>query len=287
MKHAFLIGAYKKPDYLKSLIFSLLSENSNIYVHINKYNESQFVGLKQYFSSYDNVSFYSQINVQWGGITFLESIELMLEKALMNADNGYFHLITGQDILIKPLEKLFDFFEQHKGESFIDYKPMSDKWYNRYFHYHLWDVLDMRNHKLLRGIERVLDKMQSIIGFRRSALPFENLYAGLTWWSLYRDSAIYLNKSLHDSKLHARLRHSFAPDEMIFQNILLNSPKKFIIVNNNLRYLMFHGASPDELTICDFEKLKNSDAFFARKIDAIKNADLYHKINKELNKTEI
>ena len=50
---------------------------------------------------------------------------------------------------------------------------------------------------------------------------------------------------------------------------------------------MFHGASPDELTICDFEKLKNSDAFFARKIDAIKNADLYHKINKELNKTEI
>lgn len=77
MKHAFLIGAYKNPDYLKSLIFSLLSENSNIYVHINKYNESQFVGLKQYFSSYDNVSFYSQINVQWGGITFLESIELM------------------------------------------------------------------------------------------------------------------------------------------------------------------------------------------------------------------
>lgn len=286
MKHAFLIGAYKSPEYLKALVFSLMGDGSSFYIHVNKENEGEFVDLKQFFVSYPNVHFYSKVKVNWGGITFLESIELMLDEALKDEDNEYFHLITGQDILIKPLDEFHSFFEKHKGENFIGYGKMSDKWICRYYHFHLWDVLNMRGRKWLRGVERVLDKLQTIVGFRRKRLPFNTLYAGLTWWSLYRDAAMYMNECLKDKKLHARLRHSFAPDEMIFQNVLLNASNKFKIVNNNLRYLVFHGASPDELTMADFDKLKATDAFFARKIDSVKNADLYHRINKELNKTE-
>lgn len=42
MKHAFLIGAYKNPLYLESLINSLDSEKSNIYVHVNAESWIQF-----------------------------------------------------------------------------------------------------------------------------------------------------------------------------------------------------------------------------------------------------
>lgn len=286
MKHAFLIGVYKNPTYLKDLISSLLSDNSMIYIHINKNNEDEFKELVEYYSKNQNVFFFSCVKVIWGGISFLDSIRVLIKESLKDSENAYFHLITGQDILIKPLDELFAFFNIHQGENFINYHPMSRQWYNRYYHYHLWDLLNMRNHKLLRGFERVLDKGQSFIRFQRKKLPFNKLYSGLSWWSLDRQAVAYLDEQLNNQGLLSRLKHSFAPDEMVFQNLLLNSPYNFNIVNDNLRYLVFHGASPDELTIDDFDKLQKTNAFFARKIDSVKNADLYHKIKKELNKTE-
>ena len=52
--------------------------------------------------------------------------------------------------------------------------------------------------------------------------------------------------------------------------------------------MIWNGASgPKDLSLDDFDKLKETNAFFARKIDTAKYPELYHKINKELNKTEI
>ena len=36
MKNAFLIGAYINPEYVDSLISSLRSQRSNVYIHVNK-----------------------------------------------------------------------------------------------------------------------------------------------------------------------------------------------------------------------------------------------------------
>ena len=46
-KHAFLIGAFKNPDYLLELIDSLDSPRSTFYIHVNLYNESEFGTFKE------------------------------------------------------------------------------------------------------------------------------------------------------------------------------------------------------------------------------------------------
>lgn len=66
-KHAFLIGAYKNPNYLKGLILSLNSPSSNIYVHINRHNFMEFKEIINFFEKYDNIHFYSAVKVKWGG----------------------------------------------------------------------------------------------------------------------------------------------------------------------------------------------------------------------------
>ena len=72
-------------------------------------------------------------------------------------------------------------------------------------------------------------------------------------------------------------------------SVRCNGKEIYQFSGNQKRYdicIAYHVEITEDV-VKQFEKLKNSDAFFARKIDAIKNADLYHKINKELNKTEI
>lgn len=111
---------------------------------------------------------------------------------------------------------------------------------------------------------------------------------GAGWWSLQRDAAEYVYKEWFNKKLHKRLAYTFAPDEMIVMTLLLNSDKHFPVVNDNLRFMIWEAglSGPRNLTISDFDKLKHTNAFFARKMNPVDNADLYYKINKELNKTE-
>ena len=94
MNHAFLIGAYQNPEYLKSLINSLDSSRSDIYVHINRLNVSEFESLILSYAEKKNVHFYYDISVKWGGVSLLETMKLLLNKARKNPENAFFHFLT-------------------------------------------------------------------------------------------------------------------------------------------------------------------------------------------------
>lgn len=110
-KHAFLLGVYTNPDYTDAIINQLLSDKTNIYVHVNDLNWADFIPLAKKYENSNNVMFIHNVKVLWGGSTLQQSIMCMVGKALQNKENSYFHLITGQDILIKPLEALFSFLK--------------------------------------------------------------------------------------------------------------------------------------------------------------------------------
>lgn len=293
-KHAFLLGVYTNPDYTDTIIKQLSSDNTNIYIHVNDLNWADFIPLAKKYENSNNVMFIHDIKVLWGGSTLLQSIMCLLGKAIQNKENSYFHLITGQDILIKPLEALFSFFEGNIN-SYVSYFKLPDPnrfaggGLERFDYYQLYDLFDCRK----RGIKTKLNKLcliiQKTFHLKRSKLPFKQIYGGSGWWSLQRDAAEYVYKEWFNKKLHKRLAYTFAPDEMIVMTLLLNSDKHFPVVNDNLRFMIWEAglSGPRNLTISDFDKLKHTNAFFARKINPVDNADLYHKINKELNKTEI
>lgn len=65
-KHAFLIGAYKNPEYLKMLVNSLRSERSNIYIHINPLYINDFKDLISFYDAVDDVKIISTQKVRWG-----------------------------------------------------------------------------------------------------------------------------------------------------------------------------------------------------------------------------
>ena len=124
MKQAFLLGVYKNPEYVRHLILSLSSDKTNIYVHINKDNYETFLDVIDFFKGCPNVVFLHNIKVMWGGSTLLDSIKSMLKEALSNKDNQWFHLVTGQDILIKPLSQLIDFFDGNNYNNYVRYSPL-------------------------------------------------------------------------------------------------------------------------------------------------------------------
>jgi hypothetical protein len=77
-------------------------------------------------------------------------------------------------------------------------------------------------------------------------------------------------------------KHAFAPGEMFFQTVLLNSPFKDRIVNDNKRYVEFIDSHPRTLTIKDHEALKQSGKLFARKFNPKIDSQILDAIDKDL-----
>ena len=80
------------------------------------------------------------------------------------------------------------------------------------------------------------------------------------------------------------MNYTFAPDEVIFQSIILNSDKNYKVVNNNLRFTQWSNdgevGSSDILTEQHYRSLMKTDAFFARKVDPVRSKNLIELINK-------
>lgn len=288
-KHAFLIGAYKSPEYLKYLVDSLRGERSNVYVHINPLFISEFKDFISLYKDSVDVKIISSKKVRWGGVTFLNSIIDLLNLSLEDKGNGYFHLITGQDILIKPLSQLYKFFDNHYGEEFIDCGSnlikQDEKGYltglNRSQYYHLFDFLNYRGNRLHRQLEKYFVKTQMALHLNRK-WPFPNYYKGLGWFSFTREAVLEIVNYIQ--KHRNVVNYTFAPDEVIFQSIILNSDKNYKVVNNNLRFTQWSNdgevGSSDILTEQHYRSLMKTDAFFARKVDPVRSKNLIELINK-------
>jgi hypothetical protein len=75
------------------------------------------------------------------------------------------------------------------------------------------------------------------------------------------------------------------PDEIFFQTVLLNSPYRDIIVNDNLRHIDWKdptAGSPAVLTRSDFPALAESPKLFARKFDVRVDAGILDMIDERL-----
>jgi hypothetical protein len=82
------------------------------------------------------------------------------------------------------------------------------------------------------------------------------------------------------------LKHTLIPEEFFFQTILMNSPYKNRIVNDNLRYTDWterNGSIPAYLDISDYLKIENSGAFFARKVDESISKELIELVSQKIS----
>jgi hypothetical protein len=75
------------------------------------------------------------------------------------------------------------------------------------------------------------------------------------------------------------------PDEMFFQTIILNSPFKESVINDNLVYIDWENPNPSyprTFVKTDFEILVSSSKLFARKFDVSRDADILDMIDQKI-----
>ncbi len=288
MRTAHLIITYTDPKQTERMILSMTHPDFDFYIHVDKKND---ILPHLYLGQLPNVYFiHKRIDVRWAGFNTIKAIFNCINEICNNNNNkqyGFINILSGQDYPLKPVDELARFFTENRGKEFIAYNDMLTEWQDNQWRYKKVHLNNVRwfTRKPLRW-KRIVEKgLNYILGERKMPYGFHP-YGKSMFWILSPEVALYVTKMVeNDRRLRRFFYFTWASDEMVFQTIVMNSPYKNKVVNENYRYIKWLSEDevhPEILGEKDFENIKESSMLFARKFDMNRDRKVLDKIDEEL-----
>jgi hypothetical protein len=268
MRIAYIVSAYKNPEQFGRLVRRLQTEGASFVVHVDrKTSDLVFREMVRTVDGLPGVRFLPRHVSHWGGFGHVRAtLKGMDDLLARDVQFDYAVLLTGQDYPLRSAERIERFLAGAEGRSFMSHWPLPHlPWGER------------------GGLERVED--WHLITYRRLhfSLPLRRRipgglrpYGGGAYWCLARRVVEYVHGFIDQNRAYVRFfEHALIPDELFFQTIVLNSPLRETIVNDNLRYIDWsREPAPAVLGMEDFPKLTASGKLFARKFDMAADAKI-------------
>ncbi len=291
-----MILAHKNTYVLQKALEMIDDESNDVFIHIDKKSPIEdFEAIKGILKK-SNLFFTERINVNWASFSQLEAELLLLESAIKRGDYAYFHLISESDMPIKSQAYIHD----HLSGKSLDYiemcgvskkpglKPFSTEIWNRYYYFFTETPLyrTSRLHKFFVRIALVLP--QKLLGVNRwknvKNSKGENIYPtwGWQWFSLSKKTAEFILSQKEFLCKHFKNTH--CPDECAIPTLLWNYGD-LANVRESKRNIIFTG-KPSVITMDDYERLVDSDDFFARKFDEKTDKKVIDKIYERVMNSE-
>lgn len=278
MKQAILLLLHKNVGQANRLINYFQGE-CNIYIHVDKGGTLTKQDIDSLRSQRGVVTVLSKYHVHWAGFSILRAEMLLLKEALKNCDNTYFHLLSGQDYPIRPLQDFLGYFSHTSDLGYIGCQhlptPVQDNnTLYRLQHYVLSDYIPTKNPEGKKKVWDIVD-WQKKHGLRRR-IPdyFDHLYGGSAWFSVSRPVADFVYKYTYKHPaFYRRMRFTYIPEEIYVPTVILNSPyASGVVSNNNCRTILWNhegiDCSPINIEEDRFrDLLSNPIGFFSRKFD--------------------
>lgn len=280
MKHAYMIMAHNQEELLKVLLNKLDIEENDIIIHLDQKCNIQEKELEQSIKK-ASVYFADRVSVTWGGVSQIEAELKLMEKARSVGTHCYYHLLTGVDLPLKPIENINRFFEDNQDKEFINFsdKEECERQFNlRVKYYHFFRNKCGRSKNFFTIVNKIGIWIQKFM-HKTSSFRKEEFVCGSAYWDITEDLVEYVLKQ--EKKIKMEYRYTSCCDEVFLHKIVWNSNfRNQLYVNclgngykGNMRWIdMVHGqnAGPYIIQEKDIEEIISSGMLFARKFDIFK-----------------
>lgn len=276
-KHAILIMAHKNNYVLEKNLKLLDSPSVDVYIHVDKKcKDFAFDHYKKLVKQAKLTYVSPRLDVRWADYSQITCELELMRAAFKKKKYKYYHLISGEDLLITPLKNVFD---QCNNQIFLDFEKVNPnsnegrKVYQRISVKHTLIRFIRSKNILIQYSARIINKLyaelQTIAGRDLIKKNNINLRYGSNWFSLPEDVVEYVLNST--SEINAYFSKGWLVDELFIQTIIAKN-KEFIgrLASSNkrkIKWLPGKQAHPYIWRQTDFSEIVQSNKFFARKFD--------------------
>ena len=279
MNVAYIVRAHHAPAQLERLIRRLDSPGSRSYIHVNRRtDDAVYDEMVQRLRDVESVTWLPRLTCYWGGFSLLRAT-LSGIRAVAGEPSlpGHAILLSGQDYPLRPPSEIEAFLEEHKGTSFFPWWTLpAEQWASEEGGLNRVRWLYVERVRVRTRLLRLPIPRRFPAGFRP--------YGGWAFWCLSAEAVAYADRFVRQNPDFVRFyRFVKMPDEGFFQTVLMNSPLRDTVQNENLHYLDWSAgrANPAALGADDLPKLLASDKLFARKFDASVDAEILDLLDRE------
>lgn len=305
MKHAWMIMAHNNFASLKKLVLFLDEECNDIYLHIDKKSRKafkQFLAHEKMEPKRAGMHFVEPgIDIEWGGHSQIQCELLLLEKAVAGGTHAYYHLLSGNDMPIKPFAHIKNFFEETSGFEFVSFQKTdyrSELQYKIGVYHYFQNIIGRKRRfyaRVLRRLEKLSITCQKKLGVDRNARAgfidvncVGDYKKGNNWFSITEPLAQYVLSQ--KEQIMKRFRYTECADEIFLQTLVWHSEWKSRLYQGQrtcLRYIDWTRGIPYTFLKSDFDELMKEapcDALFARKFDEKTDNEIIDMIYEVLRK---
>ncbi|MDQ3849104.1 MAG: beta-1,6-N-acetylglucosaminyltransferase [Actinomycetota bacterium] len=276
MRIAYVILAHQLPEQLVRLVRRLNTPSALFLVHINRRSDDAvYRAARAGLAQLDNVVFLRRHKLYWGGFGHVRAtLEGLDELHRRSAQFDYAALLTGQDYPIKPVSTIERTLAESGGRSFMAYDRLPGglaDGMERITYWHSRRIGRPRGWHLRLPIRR---------RFPQRLVP----YGGSSYWWLSCEAVDYVRRFIAEQPgVYRFFKHVDVPDEIFFHTVLMNSPLRDSVVNDELRHVDWtRQPMPAIFGADDLGTLRASPKLVARKFDVTVDAEILDLIDREL-----
>ena len=272
-RQAILLTAHRNPEQVRRLVRRLSHPRVDIYLHVDRRIDPRPFAIEGTRMHPDPAV------VPWGSWGLVDATQRLLEFARSSGTYSHFTHLSGQDYPLVPIDRIVDSIAALDGDLLdMGWSHEDRSW--RWAQYHITTLDPMarifqRLHRKLtaRGCSRVLPE----------GLSFA---CGSALWTLSSESVDWIFQFLRVRPDVAKFfRNTLHTSEMFYQILVQASPLRDKIrgYKHYVDWSAGHGLPhPKVLGMEDFDRMRESGMWFARKFDASSDSDVLDRIDREL-----
>lgn len=277
MRVAHAILVHRSPEQVKRLVQRIGHKDVDIWIHVDKKSDGS---LFRKSIGDANVFFVKRnVDVAWAGFSMVEAMLSCIREILANQPGkyDYINFLSGQDYPIKDQQKFLEFLADKKGWEFVGIRQLESEGpdWERFTGYYFNELSPLA--------KRVTEKLaRTFLSPRRFPYPY-SVMRGTQWITVSAAAAAYIIDFVDKNRGFCNyFRRVHAPDEFFFQTILYNSPFRYLLMDHTFHYTDWSEGKehPRMLTLEDAGKLVDSENFFARKFDMVKDPGILDFLDK-------
>lgn len=289
MKKAYIILAHKNLEHLLRMVGRLDDGNSFFFVHVDL--KTALPCSYAELAKHKQVTLVKRISTSWGGFSLAQAtLNALHEIQSTGIDFSAISLLSGQDYPIKSNAAIDRYLQQSEYGVYLDYFTLPN--------YKRWESGGTyRYKKYFFGIDRlslVFSQFVNLVStfvpvLARKMPPDLVPYCGSQWWTIDMYALRYILNFIEEHPDYMNFhKFTFAPDELFFHIILLNSTDPVLknsICKDNLRYIKWaklDNAHPEVLTVNDLDDLCKTNSLFARKFEGGQDETILDLIDENL-----
>ena len=262
MRLAYSISGYKLPGQFRWLLSAIWHADDLYAVHVDAKTpapvfEAMQAVAREVAGGAGNIVFIERHSVVWMG-TGLVKAEMDAIRHLLARPEGFDYLVSlsMQDYPLKSRAEIVAELEADPGLNYIRMLPMAEQ------------PFDVRRRPWLMSFEHGEKLIKTPLP-RPVPKDTPIRFKGSWWRVLSHDFCAWLADAPATARYLAFLAHVQAPDELLFQNLIMASPYKGTLADDYRHLVLWPGGSgsPSTVTMAQWHELESSSMWYVRKVD--------------------